>query len=508
MTLFGPDASRWQGDVHWGPVDASMAFGWEKVSEGPGKGITGGYVNERWGPEKPQMAARGKASGFIPGGYLFLAEGPGAPQAEYFARAAGDMAGFAIAVDVEPRDATGSRPTLAQAKACVNRLRAIYPRHPIGGYLPRWYWGTQSTTFVDYLWASNYVTGSGVPTALYRKVVPSQWAGYGGAKPALLQFTDKAVVAGVDGPCDCSAYRGTEAELRTLLLGGGGPAPAAKQAPARKETPVAKLRRVWIPSPNHSGRGGAKVDLIVFHTSEGAQTYQSLGSFFANPASQVSSQVGIDDTPGVIGEYVRRERAAWTAAGANTVAVQAEFCTPSGAADGWSRATWMNHHRHMLANAAAWAAEEAAHHGIPLTALTPAQAQRGGRGVCQHSDLGTWGGGHHDCGHGFPMDYVISLAKGAAPAGEVDLMQPGYLEKGANAKTPIVIPAGAKRLRFFAHRPAQVHIDLIGAPQPKVDDLTLGYDRGAQQVSLGAALAAVVTRVDGDSNEVSFVASA
>ena len=38
------------------------------------------------------------------------------------------------------------------------------------------------------------------------------------------------------------------------------------------------LTRVWLPSPNYSGRGGSSVRLIVLHTTEGAQTYQSLVS--------------------------------------------------------------------------------------------------------------------------------------------------------------------------------------------------------------------------------------
>jgi len=66
----------------------------------------------------------------------------------------------------------------------------------------------------------------------------------------------------------------------------------------------------------------------------------------------------------------------------------------------------------MLANCAAWIAEEAAAFGLPITRLTPSQAQGSGRGVCQHVDLGARGGGHHDCGAGFPMDYVLNLARG------------------------------------------------------------------------------------------------
>src|SRR5262245_9933196 len=86
------------------------------------------------------------------------------------------------------------------------------------------------------------------------------------------------------------------------------------------------LTRKAMPSPSYSSRGGASVRLIVIHTAEGATTIESLGSWFANPSNQVSSHTGIDDTKGVIGEYVRRDYKAWTAANANPVAVQTELC--------------------------------------------------------------------------------------------------------------------------------------------------------------------------------------
>jgi hypothetical protein len=174
------------------------------------------------------------------------------------------------------------------------------------------------------------------------------------------------------------------------------------------------LKRVGIPSPNQSSRGGAKVRLIVLHTSEGASTYQSLGNFFANPSSQVSSHVGTDDTPNTVGEYVGRSNKAWTAANANPVAVQNELCTPSGGYL-WTDAQWRSH-PNMLANVAQWIKEESAAFGIPIVGLSPSQAQGGAAGVCQHKDLGSWGGGHVDCGSGFPMAYVLSLATGGAPA--------------------------------------------------------------------------------------------
>lgn len=167
------------------------------------------------------------------------------------------------------------------------------------------------------------------------------------------------------------------------------------------------LKRKWIASPNYSSRGSAKVRLIVLHTAEGARTIEELGNFFSSSSSGVSSHTGADDKVGTIGEYVKRGNKAWTAANANPYAVQIELC----AFAKWSAAEWEKH-PNMLANCAAWIAEEAAAFGIPITKLTASQAQGSGRGVCQHADLGTWGGGHWDCGGSFPMDKVLAMARG------------------------------------------------------------------------------------------------
>jgi hypothetical protein len=166
------------------------------------------------------------------------------------------------------------------------------------------------------------------------------------------------------------------------------------------------LNRVWIPSPNYSSRGSA-VRLIVLHTAEGATTYQSLGSFFSSKSSGVSSQTGIDDTPNTVGEYVRRSDKPWTQGNANPYSVSTELC----AFAKWTPDEWAKHPM-MLANCAAWIAEEAAAFGIPIRKLTAAQAQGGQAGVCQHVDLGSAGGGHWDCGPNFPIDQVISMALG------------------------------------------------------------------------------------------------
>jgi hypothetical protein len=162
-----------------------------------------------------------------------------------------------------------------------------------------------------------------------------------------------------------------------------------------------------MPSPNYSSRGGAAVRLIVLHTAEGARTIESLGNFFASSSSGVSSQVGIDDKANTVGEYVRREHKSWTQGQFNPVATSAELC----AFAAWDAAEW-SRHPNMLANCAAWIAEEAAHFGIPIVELSSAAAQSSGAGVCQHIDLGAAGGGHVDCGPAFPIDQVLEMAAG------------------------------------------------------------------------------------------------
>ena len=166
------------------------------------------------------------------------------------------------------------------------------------------------------------------------------------------------------------------------------------------------LTRHWIASPNYSSRGGAAVRLIVLHTAEGALTYQSLGAFFAESSAGVSSQVGIDDTPGTIGAYVTPADKAWTQANANPYSVSVELC---GFAS-WTPAEW-DRHPTMIENTGRWVAEEADRFAIPLEILTPAQAQGGHWGVCQHVDLGAAGGGHWDCGSGLPIGEILEVAR-------------------------------------------------------------------------------------------------
>ena len=171
------------------------------------------------------------------------------------------------------------------------------------------------------------------------------------------------------------------------------------------------LRREWKPVSHYStGRGAVR--LIVLHTTEGAQTKESLYNWFSNPAAKVSSHVGIDNRSRVIHEYVRRNHAAWAQGNYNGVAICAEQCTPAGAANGWSRDYWLTQQATMLSVTAEWIAEEAKAFGIPITKLTAAQAQGTGRGVCGHVDIQPQD--RTDPGRNYPWDRVLEMARGGA----------------------------------------------------------------------------------------------
>ena len=169
------------------------------------------------------------------------------------------------------------------------------------------------------------------------------------------------------------------------------------------------LRRDAIPSPNYSSRGGTAVRLCVLHTAEGSRTYQSLGAYFQGDVG-VSSHTGIDDTPGVIGEYVPPGFKAWTQGNANPYAIATELCGFAA----WTSGEWAVHET-MLANCAAWIAEECARFGLPIRRLTASEAQGGAAGVCDHAALGASGGGHWDVGHSFPWEKVLAMATGGTP---------------------------------------------------------------------------------------------
>jgi hypothetical protein len=141
----------------------------------------------------------------------------------------------------------------------------------------------------------------------------------------------------------------------------------------------------------------------------------------ANPANQVSYQVGFDDTSATeIGEYVAHGLTAWAAMAANSWGEHGCCCTPSGASSSWSRADWLAHDN-MLRACGAWIGEEAARYRVPLVKIGADDIVAGRSGVCGHGDCSAAGAGgsHSDPGPNFPWDVALVYAGGSnAPASE------------------------------------------------------------------------------------------
>jgi hypothetical protein len=170
------------------------------------------------------------------------------------------------------------------------------------------------------------------------------------------------------------------------------------------------VKEKWMPSPHYSSSRGP-YNVAVFHTTEGAMTIESLGSWFANPSAQCSSHHGADNSSaGLLGAYVYENHKAWTQGNANPWCLSLEMCAYAS----WSRSTWLGKPT-LLNNAADWLRHICDKYKIPYTVLSNSQAQSGTvKGICQHVNFGSMGGGHHDAGAGFPLDEVIKRAKGGS----------------------------------------------------------------------------------------------
>lgn len=207
--LFGIDVSGYQPAIDLArAAREGVTFVIAKVSQGAG------YRSPAW----PGQRDRARAAGLLLAGYHYITGDPAAAQAANCRAALGADTGMPLALDWENNGGTWANFTavLAAFRAAGLNVRLAYA--------PRWYWQQQGSpdmrTASLPLWSSRYVTGAGTPAQLYPQVTPDQWAGYGGAPVALVQFTDNAQVAGTQ--VDASAFRGTRDQLVALLT---APAP-------------------------------------------------------------------------------------------------------------------------------------------------------------------------------------------------------------------------------------------------------------------------------------------
>lgn len=209
MTIFGPDISSYQRGLDLARLSAA-SFVIAKASEGTY------YTDSAYAGWRQQAATLGKP--FI--WYHFLSGEDATAQARHTVACVGDpkLPGM---LDIESEGSFS--PTFAQVLAYIDAARAAGLNLCLA-YLPRWYWQQLGSPDLMPLAArgvrlisSAYPGGAGAPAALYPGDSAAGWQPYGGMPPLIYQFTNRASDAGL--PLDYNAFRGSTAELATILRG-------------------------------------------------------------------------------------------------------------------------------------------------------------------------------------------------------------------------------------------------------------------------------------------------
>jgi hypothetical protein len=124
--------------------------------------------------------------------------------------------------------------SVANLKALITACRNLGVAVPLA-YVPRWYWqqlGSPSLAGLPPVVSSRYLTATGYASGIYAKVPSSFWDSYGGGNTTVLQFSDRATVAGRQ--IDVNAYRGTKDQLRALVYGGSSSSPTTSPTNAQQ----------------------------------------------------------------------------------------------------------------------------------------------------------------------------------------------------------------------------------------------------------------------------------
>lgn len=167
-----------------------------------------------------------------------------------------------------------------------------------------------------------------------------------------------------------------------------------------------------ILTSNYSSRNGTSILKLALHTMEGftgPNGAADCARYFQGNVSASSHWCVDNYHPNQVVCGVYEQYSAWTQASANPKCLSWE---QAGYAS-YSRDTWLNNNGVLLTTVAAHVREMCDKYQIPIRSLSASEAQDSWtKGVCDHVDFGSSGGGHHDCGSGYPMDKIIEWAKG------------------------------------------------------------------------------------------------
>jgi GH25 family lysozyme M1 (1,4-beta-N-acetylmuramidase) len=201
-TIFGIDISNHQGNMDIAQVKREgFEFLFAKVSEGHN------YKDPYW-PRNRDLA---RENSLILAGYHYVTTENANAQAELFVSHLGDKT---IPAMLDFEENSGD---IANYWRVKNAIEARGVKVALS-YIPKWYWqkiGSPDLSTVPGLIQSSYVNGTGYASALYPGDGSDRWAPFGNRQPIILQFTDKASVAGLK--VDANAFRGTPDQMREGL---------------------------------------------------------------------------------------------------------------------------------------------------------------------------------------------------------------------------------------------------------------------------------------------------
>jgi hypothetical protein len=213
MGIYGVDIHpRFQAGIN---IEEIRREGFDFMAVKVSEGVDGSYL----AAGSADFLRRGRATGLLTLGYHYLHAGDEDGQARVFAEAL-DTAGVPGMLDAETLATDEQTPvlTIAGIRGFVAACRRLGARVPLL-YLPHWYWdrlGRPSLAGLPPLWASSYVSVASAPASvMYQSHAPGSWDSYGALSVEVLQFTDRAQVAG--RLIDADHYLGTREEFAALI---------------------------------------------------------------------------------------------------------------------------------------------------------------------------------------------------------------------------------------------------------------------------------------------------
>ncbi|SDH70225.1 N-acetylmuramoyl-L-alanine amidase [Sinosporangium album] len=166
-----------------------------------------------------------------------------------------------------------------------------------------------------------------------------------------------------------------------------------------------------IRAANYTRGRIAPIRVVIVHTMETGETSsvaENVANYFANPATQASAHVCVDNDSEI--RCVPDSDTAWAAPGCNSDGLQLELAgragqSKSGWADPYSTA--------LLKRAARITATWCKKYGIPARRLTRAELRAGHKGIAGHADVSAVykRSDHWDPGHDFPWDRFLTLVR-------------------------------------------------------------------------------------------------